>query len=405
MAQCVTPAAESVEETPITGVPLSDTCCDLLKLLMEVPDGRRDQGRDHPVAVVLALSAAATVAGMRGYTAIAGWIADVPGEILADLYMRAGAAPAGPPSKSTIWRILSATDAELLDTAIGTWLATMAMTGAMPADPSDMTDLPLIPLRLDGKTVRGAKDAEGNQLHLLAALAGPAERAVVIAQTVVEGAKPNETIAARDLLGRLDLTGTVVTADALHTVKATAELIRTQGGHYVLPVKENRAALFDALDALPWQDAPIAHAATDRGHGRITTRTIQVLPAPDHLPFPSAAQVWLVERYVTDLHGNPVSAIAQLGVASPDTTLATPADLSRYVQGHWGIEVLHWIRDTLFHEDDSRVRTRSGPRVMASLRNLAIGALRLAGRTDITEATRWACRQMTRPFTILGLTS
>ena len=40
---------------------------------------------------------------------------------------------------------------------------------------------------------------------------------------------------------------------------------------------------------------------------------------------------------------------------------------------------------------------------MASLHNLAIGALRLAGRTDITEATRWACRNMTRPFTILGL--
>ena len=68
------------------------------------------------------------------------------------------------------------------------------------------------------------------------------------------------------------------------------------------------------------------------------------------------------------------------------------------------MEVLHWIRDTLFREDHSRVRTRSGPRVMASLRNLAIGALRLAGRTDITEATRWACRYMNRPFAILGLT-
>ncbi len=48
---------------------------------------------------------------------------------------------------------------------------------------------------------------------------------------------------------------------------------------------------------------------------------------------------------------------------------------------------------------------RSGPRVMASLRNLAIGALRLAGRADVTEATRWACRNMIRPFTILGLTA
>ncbi|WP_092555873.1 hypothetical protein [Actinoplanes derwentensis] len=70
----------------------------------------------------------------------------------------------------------------------------------------------------------------------------------------------------------------------------------------------------------------------------------------------------------------------------------------------WLTETLHFIRDTCYREDHSRVRTRSGPRVLASLRNLAINALRLAGRTDITEATRWANRDMTRPFTILGLT-
>ena len=117
------------------------------------------------------------------------------------------------------------------------------------------------------------------------------------------------------------------------------------------------------------------------------------------------ARVWLVERQVTDLHGKPISNIAQLGVASPDDTLLTPAGLARYIQDHWGVEVLHWIRDTLFREDNSTARTGSGPRVLASLRNLAIGALRLAGRTDITEATRWACRYMTRPFAIFGLTS
>ena len=69
------------------------------------------------------------------------------------------------------------------------------------------------------------------------------------------------------------------------------------------------------------------------------------------------------------------------------------------------MESLHWVRDTLWQEDKSQVRTRNGPRIMAALRNLAIGALRLAGRPDITEATRWAGRSMDRPFTILGLTS
>jgi hypothetical protein len=74
------------------------------------------------------------------------------------------------------------------------------------------------------------------------------------------------------------------------------------------------------------------------------------------------------------------------------------------VRQHWGIEALHWLRDAAYREDHSRARTRSGPRVMAALRNLAIGTLHLAGRRDITEATRWAARVMHRPFQLLGLT-
>jgi hypothetical protein len=74
------------------------------------------------------------------------------------------------------------------------------------------------------------------------------------------------------------------------------------------------------------------------------------------------------------------------------------------VREQWAIESLHWLRDILYQEDKSQVRTRSGPRIMAALRNLAICALRLFGRTDVTEATRWASRSMDRPFTILGLT-
>ncbi|GAA0425566.1 ISAs1 family transposase [Acrocarpospora corrugata] len=360
------------------------------------------------MAAVLALAAAATVAGMKGYRAITGWVADVPAEVLADVYMRAGAAPAPAPGRTTIWRILTDTDGDALDAAIGVWLTTALSTCVgtrSEAEGQACATEPPAHLRLDGKTVRGAKDDQGNQRHLLAVMMGPPDKAVVAAQAEVEGAKPRETITARDLLKHMDLTGTVLTADALHTVKATAELIRERGGHFVLPVKENRGKLFDALNALPWRDVEIAHTSTDVGHGRITTRTLQVLPAPTGLPFPHVSQVWLIERYVTDLRGKPVSAIAQLGVASPDETLATPTDLARYNRDQWRIEVLHWIRDTLYREDHSRTRTRSGPRVMASLRNLAIGAFRLAGRTDITEATRWACRSMNRPFAILGLTS
>jgi predicted transposase YbfD/YdcC len=384
-------------------------CCDLLELFAGVSDGRVGPGRDHPVAAVLALAAAAVVAGMKGYTAITGWVADVPPAVLADLYLRSGAAPAPPPSKTTIWRVLTDADPEAFDAAIGAWLMNLAgftTPATASRDASEEACSPtLMQVRLDGKAIRGAKDADGNQVRLLAALVGPDAAASVVAAQAEVGKKTNEVPMAAVVLGQIGLKGKIVTADALHTVKATANHIHDHGGEFVLPVKENRRALFDALDALPWGQVPIAHSATDKGHGRITMRTIQVLPAPEDLPFPHVNQVFLIERYVTDLRGQPVSAVAALGVASPGPGQADAADLARYVQEQWSIESFHWLRDTLYQEDKSQVRTRSGPRIMAALRNLAICALRLAGRTDVTEATRWAARSMNRPFTILGLTS
>ena len=223
-----------------------------------------------------------------------------------------------------------------------------------------------MPVRLDGKTVRGAKDADGNQRHPPAALVGRTATVLGGRRQAEVGVKTNEVPMAKTVLGQINLNGKLVTADALHTVKATAEFIRESGGEFISPVKENRKALFDALDALPWHQVPVAHSAADRGHGRITTRTIQVLPAPENLPFPHVSQVLLIERYVSDLAGNPVSAVAAFGVASPAADRASAADLAGHVREQWSIESLHWLRDTLYQEDKSQVRTRSGPRIMAA---------------------------------------
>jgi hypothetical protein len=78
VVQSVIAIAASTSPVPDILVPAVDPYADLLELFATVSDGRSGQGRDRPVAVVLALSTAAVVAGMRGYTAIAGWVADVP---------------------------------------------------------------------------------------------------------------------------------------------------------------------------------------------------------------------------------------------------------------------------------------------------------------------------------------
>ena len=387
-------------------------CADLLQRFARVSDGRRDQGRIHPVAVVLTLCAAAVVAGMASFTAIAGWATDVPAEVLVKLYGRR----CDPPSKATIWRVVTGADAATVDAVIGAWLLAQAaardtaardvVAGEVVVPETDREAPELSAIMVDGKAVRGATDTEGNQVHLLAAATH--DDALVLGQVEVS-AKSNEIPQFAPLLDTLaaagvDLAHTVITADALHTQRAHADYLHERGAGFVFTCKQNQPRLFAALDALPWAQTPIAASEVQRGHGRVTTRTIQVMPAPEDLPFPHVNQVWLIERYVTALDGTPSSAVAALGVTNLTAGTTAPQRLAALVRNHWGIESLHWLRDTVYREDNSTVRTSSGPRVMAGLRNLAVGAHHLAGRRDITEASREAGRVMHRPFKILKLT-
>jgi predicted transposase YbfD/YdcC len=393
------------------------TMVDLLDHFAVLDDSRDQRWIEHPAAAVMTLCAAAVVAGMRSFTAIAGWVADTPPRLINGLYQRCGK-PALTPSKTTIWQVLTHADAATADAAVGAWLAARADIDITPNTP-DAPDLqpeqccpagstgqqpdqraPRVVLAVDGKRVRGAVDSDGNAPHLLAAATH--DQGLVLAQIDVHH-KTNEIPMFAPLLDTIGITGMLITADCLHTQRKHACYLHQRGADFAFCVKDNQPSLFAALDVLSWNDVPVTHTTTTRGHGRIETRTLQIMPAPPDLPFPHVEQVFLVERQVCDLSGTPWSNIAILGITSLNAARGTPALIAEAVRGQWRIEVLHWIRDTIYREDDSRVHTKSGPRIMATLRNLAVGALRLAGRNDIAEATRWATRNMERPFTILGL--
>jgi predicted transposase YbfD/YdcC len=92
-------------------------------------------------------------------------------------------------------------------------------------------------------------------------------------------------------------------------------------------------------------------------------------------------------------------------VTSRTAAQAHPARLADYVRGHWGIEALHHLRDVTFAEDACQARTGTAPRAMASLRNLAIGILRLHGWHNIAAGLRHNARYATRVLPLLGVTS
>ena len=254
-------------------------------------------------------------------------------------------------------------------------------------------------IAVDGKALRGSGDSQQPGRHLLSAL--DHDHGVVLGQLEVE-AKTNEIPLFTRLLDRIEITDAVITADALHAQREHARYLHRRGAHYVITVKRNQPGLHAQLAALPWRDVPVAYDKRERGHGRLPRaahpqshrrRPRAGLPArrpghPDRAPPQSERE--MVARNL--LCGHRLSI-----------TQASPGDLAAIIRGHWGIEDrLHWVRDLDFDEDRSQVRTAAGPQIMASLRNLAITILRLAGHASIAAALRYHAGRSTRPIRTLA---
>lgn len=158
------------------------------------------------------------------------------------------------PSESTIRRTLAAVDPQDLDRRLGAWAATRVL---------DVDGRAVIPV--DGKSMRGAA-VDGVRPRLLSALTHT--HGVVLAQRAVAD-KGSEIPELKESLAVLDLTGVVVTIDALHTHHDTATWLAGRGADYVMTVKGNQPSLRTALKALPWSQVT-GHTYRDRGHGRRT---------------------------------------------------------------------------------------------------------------------------------------
>jgi predicted transposase YbfD/YdcC len=351
----------------------------LLDLLAQVPDPRKKRGRRHALAGLLAVGIAAVIAGSRSFTAIGQWAADAGPEVLAVLGAVRGAA-----EESTFRRAFALVSADALDRVLGAWLWTRAVQAGGR-----------LVIAIDGKTVRGAKNKTGKAPHLVAALAHGI--GAVLGQVAVD-AKSNEIPAVRELLKAFaDLAGAVLTIDAMHTQSDTAQVILGRGADYVMTVKGNMPTLYRKLKKLPWAAIP-ATSAVSTDHGRRARRTIKVTLVPAWIEFDGAAQVAQLRRTVTT-KGKKTVEVVYLITSDRD---ADPVTLAGWVRSHWHIEnKLHWVRDVTYQEDKSLVRTGNAPRVMASLRSLAISVLRLAGHTNIAAANRHHARDPQRTLKLL----
>jgi predicted transposase YbfD/YdcC len=255
---------------------------------------------------------------------------------------------------------------------------------------------------VDGKTLRGSGHHKNAPVHLLAAMDHTS--GAVLAQTDVEAAT-NEITRFQPLLQRLDLTATVIAADALHTQREHAEwLVTHKHADYLLVVKANQPTLHRQLTALPWREVPVADRTHNRGHGRAETRRLQATTVAG-LDFPHATQALRITRRARPLGSRRWRTVTAYAITSLTAAQAHPARLADWIRGHWGIEALHHIRDTTYAEDACQLRTGTAPRAMASLRNLAIAILHRHGDRNIAAALRRNARDATRVLALLGITS
>lgn len=209
----------------------------LRERLQRLTDPRKRRGIRHAQDVVLVLACAAVLAGQRSFTAMSDWIGDLNPEQRQRFGCRRFGDTYRVPSEPTIRRTLQQVDTAALDEALSGWLTEQKTPRAVA---------------VDGKTLRGSGHGDSRSVHLLSALVH--QEGCVIGQVAV-GEKTNEIPKIKDLLDPLDITGAIITTDALHTQVETARyLVEDKRAHYVMEVKRNQRSLHDAIASLQDDD-------------------------------------------------------------------------------------------------------------------------------------------------------
>ena len=353
----------------------------LFACLDEVPECRKARGKRYPLRTILAIAVAARLAGYRGVTAFAEFAALLTQEQLAavDSFFSPTKKRYTAPKITTFHNIFADLPPETLDDAIGAWTARQAGADT--------------PLAMDGKDIRGAsKQTEGGRRMMVAAVEHGT--GLVLGQVEVD-AKSNEIPAVRDLAESVDVTGRIVTVDAMHAQHETARCLLGRRADYVVTaVKENQETILDDLKAIDFGDAP-AFETFGKAHGRIERRRCAVVDLSGaewdgYAALHGRRQAMRIEREREILKTGERSVEATWCLTSLGPERAGPEQLLELVRNHWTIENrVHYVRDFTYDEDRCRAHVRHMPRNLSCLTNAAIAIVRCGGRFSyMPEANR-----------------
>jgi predicted transposase YbfD/YdcC len=356
----------------------------LLELLGSVLDFRKAKGCRYALAFILAVCVVAALTGAENYREIATVAASISQPMLRALGAEWNyfSQRYEYPRRTTIWAVLTGIDAGELDRVTGEWLLSQARQSREDDGAFSWV------IAMDGKVMRGAWTDENPTVTLFSAMLH--REAVTIAQVMVPS-DTNETTQVKALAKNCEILESecaLVTLDAAHANKETAEFIAgKQKWDYLITVKTDKAALYRQAAEVIMAALPGTPGDIMQESGRGCTKVWSCWTADaSGIKFPHLRQVACILREVFNRQGEKISKEVAVKVTSAGPEKITAAAINRHARNHWGIEnKSHYVRDAVLREDHNQSFTGEGPQALASLRNLAIGLLRLKGSKKIRE--------------------
>lgn len=327
----------------------------------DLHDPRQSAKISYPLFDILFLTVCAVIGGCEGWEDIEDF-----GQAHSRWFQDKGLFPNGLPVHDTIARVVSSLAPEQFQSCFLKWM--QAVNSRAKGEL----------IAIDGKVLRSSYNRDDRQstIHMVSAFASA--NGMVLGQVKTD-AKSNEITAIPELLALLDMTGCLISIDAMGCQTEIAAQIVNKGGDYLLAVKGNQETLHRAVrEAM----APLAqegsHQATiEQSRGRTELREYHVMPAGDMVKqFPTwkgLNTLGVAIGYRRDSKGNE-SLEYRYYISS---AALTEEQFAKAVRGHWGIEnQLHWVLDVTMKEDACPIYRGEAAQILATVRHMALNMLR-----------------------------
>ena len=334
-----------------------------------VQDPRIERSKEHKLIDIISIAICAVICGAEGWVDIENFGKSKETWLKTFLEL-----PNGIPSHDTFGRVFSLIEPEEFQESFQSWIESI----------QELTAGQIV--AIDGKQMRGSKDGFLGKRAIYMVSAWAEANELVLGQRKVDE-KSNEITAIPELLKILDISGCIITIDAIGTQTKIAKAIVDNGADYLLSVKENQGHLFEEISWLfeydqqnNFKDAAYDHAkTTNKGHGRIEIRECWSISDPEYLQSLNGASKWKGLRSI--------AMVSSTRITDKRTTVknryyisslpSKAKHLLNVARRHWSIEnELHWVLDVALREDRSRIRKDNAPENFSVLRHLAISLLK-----------------------------